>query len=78
MPPRPFARESALFDAQLPSLLGSHAGWWFVAWDGELKAIEATLEGAAERIEREAPDKQAMVRQITEEPVRVPIHFFEA
>jgi hypothetical protein len=43
-----FAAEAALFDAMLPELMKTSADKWFVAWDGELKAVVNKLYDAYE------------------------------
>jgi hypothetical protein len=62
-----FAAEAALFDAMLPELMKTSADKWFVAWDGELKAVVDTLNDAYEIVTAQPESVAVMVKQIAEE-----------
>jgi hypothetical protein len=62
-----FAKEAALFDAMLPELMKTSADKWFVAWDGELKAVVDTLNDACVILNTQPDSVDVMVKQIGEE-----------
>jgi hypothetical protein len=64
-----FAAEAALFDAMLPDLMKTSADKWFVAWDGELKAVVDTLHDAYEIVTTQPESVDVMVKQIAKEKI---------
>jgi hypothetical protein len=64
-----FAAESALFDAMLPELMKTNADKWFVAWDGQLKAVVDTLHDAYEIVCTQPESVDVMVKQIAKEQI---------
>jgi hypothetical protein len=64
-----FAAEAALFDAMLPELMKTSADKWFVAWNGELKAVVDTLHDAYEIVTTQPESVDVMVKQIAKEKI---------
>lgn len=57
---------------QVPELVTQHRGKWVVAWDQTIQAIVATLDEAVALADRQAPTTDVMIRQVTDEPIRLP------
>lgn len=57
---------------QVPALLTQHRGDWVVAWDRNIQAIVPTLDEAVALADRKGPVTGVMIRQVTDEPIRVP------
>lgn len=73
-----FVAETALFETMLPTLLKTDAHKWFVAWDGELKAIVETLNDACTILNQQPEDLDVMVREISTEQLRLPLYLMSA
>ena len=73
-----FAEEPALFEHMFPDLLKTDAHKWFVAWDGELKAIVETLNDACTILNQQPEDLDVMVREISTEQLRLPLYLMSA
>jgi hypothetical protein len=70
-----FAAETALFEAMLPDLLKTDAKKWFVAWEGEPKGVFETYDQASDFVARVPWEKDVLVREITDEEIRLPLYF---
>lgn len=70
-----FAPETALFEAMLPELVKTKPHKWFVAWDGQAKGIFQTYDEASEFIAKVPWETDVLVREITDEEVRLPFYF---
>jgi protein gp37 len=64
-----FAAEAALFEAMMPDLMKTSADKWFVAWNGELKAVVDTLHDAYEIVTTQPESVDVMVKQIAKEKI---------
>jgi hypothetical protein len=73
-----FAPETALFEAMLPELMATNPHKWFVAWDGKLQAVVDTLDDACKILDQQPEDIDVMVREISTEQLRLPLHFASA
>lgn len=73
-----FAEETALFDALLPQLLATNPHQWFVAWDGEAKGVFDTFEEASNFIAEIPRHVNVLIREITQEEIRLPLYFIAA
>jgi hypothetical protein len=73
-----FAKETQLFEAMLPDLLKTDAKKWFVAWDGEPKGVFETYEQASDFIAHVPRATDVLVREITNEEIRLPLYFLTA
>lgn len=70
-----FAAETALFETMLPSLLQTDAQKWFVAWDGEAKGVFDTFGKASDFIAGVPRHVDVLIREITNEEIRLPLYF---
>jgi hypothetical protein len=70
-----FAAEAALFDAMLPDLMKTSADKWFVAWDGELKAVVNTFHDACAILTTQPDEVDVLVRQISREEIKLPSYY---
>jgi hypothetical protein len=73
-----FVRETKLFEALLPALLKTDSKKWFVAWGGERRGVFDRYEAASDFIAHVPRDTNVLVREITEEEIRLPFYFLTA
>lgn len=73
-----FAKETELFEALLPELIKTDSKKWFVAWDGKPRGVFETYDQASDFIARVPRDTDVLVREITNEEVRLPFYFLKA
>jgi hypothetical protein len=70
-----FAQETALFEAMLPELMVTDRQKWFVAWDGQPKGIFETYDEASNFMANVPRETDVLVREITDQEVRLPLYF---
>lgn len=73
-----FGPETALFEAMLPTLLATKAHQWFVAWNGEVKGVFDTYLEASDFIASVPSEIDVLIREITDEEIRLPLYFLTA
>jgi hypothetical protein len=70
-----FVAETALFESLLPDLMKTDANKWFVAWDGEMRAIVETLQDACQILSTQPDELDVLVREISMEEFHLPLYF---